>query len=42
MGIMNISFYGNFRLWLTVKINKDDQNYHNEDRELPEFRVMVF
>ena len=39
---MNISIYENFGLWLTIKINKDDRNYHNEDRELAEFRVMVF
>jgi hypothetical protein len=39
---MNISIYEKFWLWLTIKINKDDWNYHNEDREIPQFRVMVF
>ena len=39
---MNISIYKNFGLWLTIKINKDDRNYHIEGRELQEFKVMVF
>jgi len=42
MGTMNISIYKNFGLWLTIKINKDDRNYHIEGRELQEFKVMVF
>ena len=42
MGTMNISIYENFGLWLTIKINKDDRNYHIEGREIQEFKVMVF
>ena len=42
MGTMNISIYKNFGLWLMIKINKDDRNYHIEGRELQEFKVMVF
>jgi hypothetical protein len=26
---MNISIYKSFGLWLTIKINKNDRNYHN-------------